>query len=327
MLKIFKQNNIFSAITLLLVTLLVRIYPAFNFYTPTINVNAPVARLVFNFIPQLESYDVISVLTASILIYIQALLINYIGSQHNLLHKNSMLPGLFFILLNSIYKEQLYLSPQIISNTFFIWLIYRICFLYEFHKPLLLVFDCGFLLGLAALFNYDMAIYLPFILLAIVTITSFNLRYFFVAILGMLVPLYFLGVIFYLADNFLVFKTSIVDSLTKTYFNTIGFNYIQNLPWFLIIPILLLSLLRIQANYYKNKVKTRRLQLMLIILMAFSILLLFAENAFFGYAVCYIAIPISYFLGNYFLSDKRMVYRELLIWFIIGLSITGHFIS
>jgi hypothetical protein len=108
---------------------------------------APLARIIFPFMQDLSNHLLWSYIISAVLIFLQALLINYIVTQHGILYKDTLLPGLFFVILNSFYPQQAELTPQLISTTFIILLFQRLCFLYESPNPLLIVFDAGMYLG------------------------------------------------------------------------------------------------------------------------------------------------------------------------------------
>lgn len=304
-----------------------RLYPVFYDYSPIFNTNAPLADILFKYLNTLPSYDLISIVSSGVLLYLQALMVNYLGNRHQILYKYSMLPALFFVVLNSIYKDQLYLTPHLISNTFVILMAYRLCFLYDYEKPTFPVFDCGALLGLAILFNYDLVLLLPFILIAITTITSFNIRYLFVALLGIFVPIYFLAAIFFMVNRFDMIMLSFEASFAKAYLKAFDLSFKQNLPWLVILPISAISVIRLQYNFFKNNVKSRRLLFMMAQLLFFGALTWFAEDAFFGFATCYGAIAGSFSVAYYFLGEKRPMLKEFLFWLLVATIATAHFIS
>lgn len=264
---------------------------------------------------------------AILLLIIQALMINYISSSHEVLYKNTVLPGLFFVLLNSIYPEQLQLTPQLISNTFLILLFNRLCYLYESSQPLFLVFDAGMLLGVGLLFDYDLIIYLPFILISVLYMTSFNLRYWMVAILGIVVPSYFLGVLFYLTNHLNDFLVSFEYSVRKSYFNPIGITFKESLIWILIIPAFVFSTIELQANFLRNKVKSRRIQLIILVLLLFGIISVLAENQGYIFGLSFLAVSLSYLLANYFVRSSRKWLKEMLFLGMIGCMIFYHYFN
>jgi hypothetical protein len=124
-----------------------------------LNINAPLAQVTFNWITTFDNYYYFSAVSASFFVFLEAWLVNHIVAKHSILNKDSFLPALFFVLLNSLYPQQLFLSPQLIGNLFVIFMFYRLCNLYEAERPLYIVLDGGLYLGLAVLFNYDTLVY------------------------------------------------------------------------------------------------------------------------------------------------------------------------
>ncbi len=312
MLEIFRTNTIFSIAGLILFTLLVR-FASFIIPAPVEPLlNTPFAELVFKVLKENQLFTHMNSLIAILLLLVQGLLINYISSTHEILYKNSVLPGLFYILINSIYPEQLQLTPQLLSNTFIILLFNRLCYLYESPQPLFLVFDAGIWLGLGILLDYDLIIYLPFILVSVLYMTTFNLRYWLVAIFGIIVPGYFLGVLFYLTNHLNDFLVSFQFSFVKSYFNPIGITLKEGFIWFLIIPAFVFSVFELQLNFLRNKVKTRRVQLIILIMQLFGIISVLAENQGYIFGLTFLAPALAFLLANYFLRSQRKWLKEIL---------------
>lgn len=312
MLELFRSNTIFSIAGLFVFTLVVR-FAGFTIQAPVEPLlNTPFAELIFDLLKSNQLFPHMNAAISVILLLVQALLINYICSSHEILYKNSVLPGLFYILINSIYPEQLQLTPQLLSNTFIILLFNRLCFLYESPQPLFLVFDAGIWLGLGILLDYDLIIYLPFILVSVLYMTSFNLRYWLVAIFGIIVPGYFLGVLFYLTNHLNDFLISFQFSIEKSYFNPIGITLKEGIIWFLILPAFVFSVFELQINFLRNKVKTRRVQLILLVLQLFGIISVLAENQGYIFGLTFLATGLSFLLANYFLRSQRKWLKEFL---------------
>jgi hypothetical protein len=291
------------------------------------NINTPLAQLLFHWLNNNPVFVGNQFLLSGILLFFFSFLLNYISTDHSILYKDSYLPGLFFVILNSIYPEQLSLSPQMLANTFFLLMLYRLCYLYESPSPILLVFDSGVLLGIGLQFNYDLLIYLPFIFLSISTMTSFNFRYLLVAIFGIIVPAYFLGVIFYLTDQLGPFIQSFEYSLQKSYFNTPYIPIQKMTTWLSLIPAFLFSLVHLQSNFFRNRVKTRRIQLTIGILFVFGILSLYAENQSYIYAIPFISSALALELATFFISHKRFWLKEFLFLITIGTIILNHYFN
>lgn len=318
MLNLFRSNNIFSIVALFLVTIGIRMFPYFNFHPIELSINAPLAQFFFNYWKLLGPASNLDYVVATLVIYLQAIQINYITTQHGVLHKDSMLPALIYVTLNSIYPEQMVLSPQMIANTFLLLIIQRLFYLYESSKPLYLVLDAGMYLGLAIMFNYDVINYLPFILISVVAMTSFNIKYLIVAIIGIIVPIYFTTALFYLSNHLNDFMAFVELSFTKSYFTKLTIDPIVAIPWFAMLGLLLYTGIIIQSNFYKNNVKTRRVLLTIGLLLLFSLLIVPLEDKNFIFNLVYLSTPTSMVVAYFFLSTKRFYLKEILYLFFVG---------
>lgn len=321
MLNLFRQNTALSAILLILLALALKL-PVFFWPHPyTFIQTAPLANTVFTFLQTFPNYLFLSYVIAALLLITQALFLNYIVVQHGILYRDTFLPGLLFILINSLYPQQAELTPQLISNTFIIFMFQRLCFLYESPNPLLIVLDAGMHLGLALLFNYDVAVFLPFILISVVIFTSFNFRYLILSVLGITLPLYFAAVVFYLNNNLASVVEFTKHSLERTLLTSVFGGYDLLIPAFILIPLLVISVFNLQLNFFRNKVKTRRILQSVGLMFLFGALGLIIENTNFIYALFYLSIPLSIVIAYYFISDKRSLLKELLFFIIIGLGV------
>ncbi|MCE2740207.1 MAG: DUF6427 family protein [Sphingobacteriales bacterium] len=288
--------------------------------------HTPFAELLFNWLKSHQLFTFQLPVMATVLLFLQALLINYITGSHDILYKGSVMPGLFFVLLNSIYPEQLLLSPQLLANTFIILLLHRLCYLYESDRPLFLVFDAAILLGIGLLLDYDLIIYLFFILLSVLFMTAFNLRYWLAAIFGIIIPSYFLGVYFFLTDQLGDFLISFQYSISKSYLNPIGITWIESLIWFIIIPIFVFSTLSLQLNFLRNKVKTRRIQVIILLLQVFGVISVLAQNQMYVFGLAFLSVSLSVIMANYFIRSKRKLLKDILFLLLLICMMYYHFI-
>jgi hypothetical protein len=321
LLNLFRQNTILSTLLLVVIAILLKL-PVLLWPHPYAFIQtAPLANTLFTFLQTIPNYIFISYIAATVLLVIQAIYLNYIVIQHGILYKETLLPGLFFIIINSLYPEQAELTPQLISNTFIILMFQRLCFLYESPNPLLIVLDAGMYLGLALLFNYDVAVFLPYILISVVVFTSFNVRYLALSIIGIAIPLYFAAVIFYLNDQLGEVVAFTRHSLERTLLKSAPASYDLLIPAVVLLPLVLFSAVNLQLNFFRNKVKTRRILQSIILLFLFGALGLVIENTNFIYALFYLSIPLSIVVAYYFISDKRLIIKEILFFILIGLCI------
>lgn len=312
MLNLFRNNSIFAYVFLIVFTVLIRLYPFIRIIPIDLNINAPLAQFIFSWVSTFDDYYFFSAVSASFFVLLQAWMVNNLVINHSILNKDSLLPALLFVLLNSFYPQQLFLSPQLIANIFIILMFQRLCNLYESEKPLYVVLDSGLYLGMAVLFNYDTLIYLPFILISVILMTYFNIRFILASIFGLILPIYLLGVLFFMMDNLNDLIIIINNSLNRNYLNSISINWNKIIPWFLIAIIVFVSGISLQLNYFKNKVKTRRILVTLALFILISILLTLIEDHNVVFAICYLTVPVCIVMANYFMSKRLVILKEIL---------------
>lgn len=326
MLEIFRSNSLFSIIGLFIFTIVIRLSIFFIPMPSEPLLHTPFAEFLFTWLREHQLFTFQLPVLATVLLFLQALLINYITDSHDILYKGSVMPGLFFVLINSIYPEQLLLSPQLLANTFVILLLYRLCYLYESDRPLFLVFDASMLLGIGLLLDYDLIIYLFFILLSVMFMTSFNIRYWVAAIFGIVIPSYFLGVYFFLTDQLSDFLISFQYSIIKSYINPIGITWVEGLIWFVIIPIFIFSTISLQINFLRNKVKTRRIQVIIILLQVFGVISVLAQNQMYVFGLAFLSVSLSIIMANYFIRSKSKILKDVLFLLLIICMLYYHII-
>lgn len=288
----------------------------------------PVAQWILSWMQHNAPLPWQNALIATLLVFMQALLVNYIAASQQIIYKESVLPALFFVLLNSMYTPQLMLTPQLMANTFLLLLFFRLCYLYETEKPIFPVLDAGIMLGLGLLFDTDLVIYLPFILVSILYMASFNIRYLLVALLGMVVPVYFLAAILYLNGA----QDNLIDvfyySIDKSYFKPLGITWQKAIVWFILLPVSFASAVQIQINFFRNKVKTRRIQLMTMIMLPFGLFAMLAGDYGFEPGLGYFSLPLSLLLANYYVRNSWKWIKEIsLLLLLLCIAYYQYFMS
>lgn len=321
MLTFFRQNSVLAGILTTLLALLLRLPDYFAPHPYTFIKGAPLSTLVFNFVETLPNPALWALVFNAVLISAQALLVNYITSRHAILYKDTFLPGLMYVLLSSFFPQQSELTPQLISNIFIMLLLLRLCYLYESINPLLLMLDAGFYLGVGLLFNYDLILFLPYILISVVIFTSFNLRYLLVSLLGILLPLYLAAGIFYLTNQIDEVWLVVQHSFEKNILKAAIDKYEYLIPFALVLPITVISGFNLQQHFFRNKVKTRRIIQSVGLMLGFGVLGLFFENTNFIYALYYLNVPLSIVMGYYFISEKKFLVKEGIVLTLILLSL------
>jgi hypothetical protein len=250
-------------------------------------------------------------LVSSCLIIVQALYFGYIMCRHDILHKNTYLPAVFFGLFNMLFPEQLKLTSQLAGNGFMVLAIGNIFSIQGKEKALPGIMNAGMFMGLAVLFIPQMLVFIPLFLVALFLFKPLRSVDFFQFLTGVLLPVYLLGMLLfflgYEVDTAAYFKQNIFD----THFDVLtGDNsFILFFLGFLAL-ILLMVFVRLQQNFYKNTVKMRKYQQFMLAYFFFSVLSLIFSPQPFQQNFTFVAAPLGVFLSYYFLSGKKRWAKE-----------------
>ena len=153
MIGVFKQKSPGNVVILIIFGLLLKL-PLFIHPRPTV-VKEVDGRLFQWFISILPADNtLISSVLAFALLYVQALLLNYLMNEYRMMAKPSFLPAMSYLLITSLLPEWNYLSAPLVANTFIIWAFIKLFELYNVQGGNGKIFNVGLLLGIASFFFF-----------------------------------------------------------------------------------------------------------------------------------------------------------------------------
>src|ERR1700679_2893673 len=68
----------------------------------------------------------LNIFLAALVVFVQAILLNYLVNNFNLLGKPTFLPALMFVTVSSLFTPFLVLSPPLLCNFLLIWMLYKV---------------------------------------------------------------------------------------------------------------------------------------------------------------------------------------------------------
>ena len=148
------------------------------------------------------AYTVLTV----VMLFFQALFINYITVRHKLFTKTSYLPAFTYLLLTSINPAFNYFSEPLLINWLVLIAVNIMLTFSQTSQPRKQIFNAGFLICLPALFQFPAVGFLLLSILALIFLRSFNAGEWVVSILGYFTPFYFFIGILFLADQLAVLQ-------------------------------------------------------------------------------------------------------------------------
>jgi hypothetical protein len=279
----------------------------------------PFARLLVPVSSEFALSSTASMFLAGVLTLLQALLLNRLVSQYNLLGKPTFLPALMYVTISGLFTPFLILSSPLICNFLLLWMLYKLFDLYKGEDAKSTVYDLGMIVALGSL------IYLPFIYLflaiwaALIFFKPFNWREWVAGIMGYGTIYFFLAVFYYMKGHLSGFY-KIWLPLTTRFPDRININYYNYLVLIPVIIILILCFIKIRQNFFRSYVQTRKSFQLLLVIFIIASLSFYIKTEFHLNHFLLCAVPAAVFFSYYFLyATARWFYESL--FFLLLLSI------
>jgi hypothetical protein len=145
------------------------------------------------------------------------------------------MPAVIFILSASFINEFCELTPALCGSFLLLFAFITLVRMYKTDNAGGYMFNAGFFIGISSLFYLPYLSFVIFLLSGYILSRPFVLREIITGIIGILIPLYFAGVVYFLNDSF----ADYIQSLVAIY----DIEPIQQAPYAFITPALRLSAL------------------------------------------------------------------------------------
>ncbi len=284
----------------------------------------PLWTLFEGFFLQMPNW--LNLLLFIIIISFEAIYFSLIVNKHEVLYKNSYLPALFFVLFISSTPAFLVIHPIHFVNLILLRIFDKIFSLHKNNRAIISIFDCGFLAATAALLYFPA---IPILLLMMFTLSivrPFHIREWLVLLIGYSIPFLFLSVFKFWNHELPAFWHGFFEKLFE---KTPPLSFPSDLPLQVMVGvlafILLLSLLRLRANYYKNIIRIRTYQQLLFFIFVLGILSVYLSRDLAWIHFAIFAMPVSIWYSYYFVSQRKKLWlTEGLFWVFVGVIIWNH---
>lgn len=289
--------------------------------TITITANSPLVNPWLAALHSTTTGLYTSVIISFIVCLAIGLIFNSVVNTKEVLYKASYFPALFFFYLTHIFYNQSLLTPQLLAAIFCLLLVYRFLALDPRNIRTTPFLDMGFFSASAFCVLPETIFFVPALIAALIIAGYLSFKNFLLLLTGMAIPIYFLGIGYYLAEGDLstyaqlfTFNFLSIDVERFSNFSTIDYSILGFIAF-----VLLLSVFDLQGNFAKNTIRTRRALQLLTFFLIGSLATVFFSTAPVNQSLTLIALPLSPFLSYYFLKTKKALWRETLfsLFFII----------
>lgn len=309
MLQLYRNNQVFTALLVFFYFLIfganIWLYPNTNL-TSFQELPSTLSQWLFTWL----SHPLTNKLCFSVLLLLQAFVLNSIVNNFKLAKEYSFVPAICFVLLHFSYFNIDGCSPVLIANSFILWAVYSLFGSYEKRVSLGTIFNAGFSVAMATLFYHGYAVYSLWVVVGLLIIRSFDLQEFLILLAGYCIPFFLMGTYHFLDGNLAFW----IQSELSVHYNTMEILYNANTDLYLLLGIMtiptLLALGNLQGLYFKTTSREKKyIQVMLImpVIGLFSFLL---QSNIYSYHYLIFIVPSSVLLSLALLSYKSLAYAE-----------------
>lgn len=252
-----------------------------------------------------------SALSAAILVFFQAVLVNTLADEFRLMGDRNWFPGLLYALCASALPEFLFLSAPLVATTFIPISIWRIYNAYQKPNVAGAILDGAFWIGVASLF-YPPALWLLAAAYGSYGIVRvFRLKERFVFVLGVFVPLFLTWLWYFWKDRGADFRDLQWGNLFQIYRFDAVLDSETLLKAALVAALGLLFLVGMGAIYSRKGIQTQKFYSVLYWFLAVGMLLGLLQAVWHWEQLLLPAASMGILLGLTFQNIKNRFYADL----------------
>ncbi|MDX2001578.1 MAG: DUF6427 family protein [Chitinophagales bacterium] len=256
------------------------------------------------------SYNAITAISIA-LVFIQALMITQILNDIKFFNKSTYVPGVIYIVMASMFREFLFLSPVLIANTFIILTFGRLFSMYRQHSAFKEVYDTGLLIGISTLIYFPSVVLFIAMLIALGLLRSFIWREWLVGFFGLITPYYLAFVGLFLSGGLKKFIDYQFGSVLYGFNSGIEFSLPVQILGGIMVMLFIGSFFVFQNNYLKSPIQVRKyLVLTAWMLILLSVSFLFKYTMSLNHFLI-ITVPLSLVISYFILNVKRWYVAEV----------------
>jgi hypothetical protein len=274
-------------------------------------------NVFYNYFSQKLTNKLFIMLLNFLFVGIGVLLISFIAVKQEVVDKQNYFPVFIFLLLSIVSINPNQLTPQIFTNVFVLYSIYKLLDTYRKENVLSQLFEAAFWLGISAYITISSVISFPLFFIVLLILRPFYWRDWAIAILGFITPIFICESVAYLSDysQWYLFKSVGVflqflkpPSLSE---------YFLPLTTFLVIT-LLIAIFQNLARGFGNTVKKQKAKVILFWFLFFSTFGFFSGGANSSSIILTYAFPVAFFIGDFLYGLKQTkIVNTILVFFLL----------
>jgi hypothetical protein len=312
MINRLKDHGLLTLLLVILLAMAIRI-PALWLIPKEAVISKP--GILATLVSWINQYTVLSVVVSLIMVVALALMINEMVRSHAMMRPVGYLPAYFFILLQSIYPENMLLTEYHFGN-FCVFLGLILLLRLRDGYSTVLLFYSALAFGLAILIVPDHLLILLFILACVLVFKTIVIRDVLAIVFGLVMPYYVLRSLIFINQ----WDASAVSNITTTPINMDSFGlgimgiFTKYSVYVTFLVVAIMGLLKVSGNYFSDNVEVRRSKLVVILFFVYSLLLLALHWRELKSFHLLTAFPAAILIAYFFTGEKRYWWKELMAW-------------
>lgn len=314
MVFLFRDKSVINILFLVILSIAVHFHFLISKPLLIININDGFISLILQkYISTFDSSLLFVIYIISLLI--QAVRFNLLLNELKMFQQYGYTVGMTYILLSGFATDWCNISSVLFVNFMLIWLFTKMLKMYNHPNPKTLIFNIGLIVGISIIGYHPIALMILVVLFALGIMRSFKIQEWFILLMGLIVPYYFLASHLFFSNHLNAFV-----------------NYLPNfqfvLPTILLnksfaISIIVLSIALLLGIFYWQQYNSRlviqlRKNWNTILLMCLVLMLtpfVFKQGGIQSAFLC--IVPLSAMISNTFSFPKRFILPNLLFLMMI----------
>jgi hypothetical protein len=259
---------------------------------------------------------------APLLVLFNGITLSRLFNTNGLLDRNTYVSSLIYVVYFSFYHSFYQADGLLLSHVLMIMVLNQLFRLHQNEDGKKIVFNVGFLSGLAVTFHPALVVFLPFLYFSVVVVRPFLLRELLLLIVGFSVPLVYAVLFLWYFDS------QITPQLikTSTNYSQIQIDFLVTASLFILT--VLLSLLALNKQSQKTSIRTKKLTRMLFWMSIASVILGLYDYISFGQIERFslLLIPVSIFLTFGFTNKAYSYLTNGFFYLVLAYSILKLFL-
>ncbi len=263
--------------------------------------------------------------TAFLLLLLTAFVVNKAAAESGFVSKLSTLIMLFYILLMSVFTDNMINNPIIICNFILILAIISLLNIPNKNNSIPAVFNASFLIGLASLFYSPLIFLVVFVWNVVLIHRVATWRTFVIPLIGISLPYAFLATWYFYTGVLLMMMDSYKEAFSPGFNLIYPEKFVEMLIFGIVALLIIVSVFRVISKLNEKNINLRRNMILItnLIVVLLVIQILFAESLI---LVTVLAIPASILMGSWLGSIIRQKWWNLLMSILLVLIVINSYI-